>query len=249
MSQNNSYKLSKRAEIAFSSMLPTIIGFVVFFIFVGLMVFINIRRYRRFIELYDHIDFIEVHGARFISKNKLKVMTEKELDNYNVVLFRDLRVDTIKTHTIIHIDDPQNTQYYNDATLSSHNIIRPEKAVVVNTNSSSSIKEKNETLTGTSNFVTLSSNDRSKINNIFTQENTTNHPQTNINEHPEVDCSICFDEISGIDQVRKIPCNHIYHKNCLDTWLTTRSTVCPSCRFNLSSTTNSDTNTTPTENI
>ncbi|OLY79039.1 E3 ubiquitin-protein ligase SDIR1 [Smittium mucronatum] len=46
------------------------------------------------------------------------------------------------------------------------------------------------------------------------------------------DCTICFDSIQAGDDVRDIPCQHIFHSGCLDTWLTTRTGFCPTCRYN-----------------
>ncbi|TNV77905.1 hypothetical protein FGO68_gene1903 [Halteria grandinella] len=44
-------------------------------------------------------------------------------------------------------------------------------------------------------------------------------------------CPICLDSIALDSLIYKTPCTHIYHKDCLDTWLTAH-TVCPYCRFN-----------------
>ncbi|OLY83748.1 putative E3 ubiquitin-protein ligase RHA2B [Smittium mucronatum] len=46
------------------------------------------------------------------------------------------------------------------------------------------------------------------------------------------DCTICFDSIQAGDDVRDIPCQHVFHSGCLDTWLTTRTGFCPTCRYN-----------------
>ncbi|OLY83301.1 E3 ubiquitin-protein ligase SDIR1 [Smittium mucronatum] len=52
----------------------------------------------------------------------------------------------------------------------------------------------------------------------------------------DVDCLICFEPIVlGDDMVRQIPCDHIFHLVCLDTWLTKRSGFCPTCRYDLHS--------------
>ncbi|KAF6028233.1 RNF11 [Bugula neritina] len=43
-----------------------------------------------------------------------------------------------------------------------------------------------------------------------------------------VECSICLTEFETGDQVKHLPCMHIYHKHCIDDWLS-RSLNCPSC--------------------
>ena len=46
-------------------------------------------------------------------------------------------------------------------------------------------------------------------------------------------CSICRETFSNDDIVRKInSCQHVFHMNCLDTWLETHTT-CPICRLDV----------------
>ncbi|KAH8648568.1 hypothetical protein BX600DRAFT_116417 [Xylariales sp. PMI_506] len=47
-------------------------------------------------------------------------------------------------------------------------------------------------------------------------------------------CSICTDDfIDGMD-VRKLPCGHTYHPQCIDEWLRDFGVTCPLCRIDLS---------------
>ncbi|KAF7635750.1 RING-type domain-containing protein, partial [Meloidogyne graminicola] len=49
----------------------------------------------------------------------------------------------------------------------------------------------------------------------------------------EEKCSICLNEFYINEETRKlIPCNHIFHKTCIDEWLNGNST-CPLCRNNI----------------
>ena len=43
-------------------------------------------------------------------------------------------------------------------------------------------------------------------------------------------CVICQDEFYNNDSVRILECDHIYHKDCVDGWLTNHSHKCPCCR-------------------
>jgi hypothetical protein len=44
------------------------------------------------------------------------------------------------------------------------------------------------------------------------------------------ECSICLDAQGGIS--RKLPCNHCFHKACIDPWLI-KEDSCPNCRAKL----------------
>ena len=53
------------------------------------------------------------------------------------------------------------------------------------------------------------------------------------NNTSEEMCSICQNEFEVADIVRRLNnCNHIFHLNCVDTWLSNHNT-CPTCRNNI----------------
>ena len=43
-------------------------------------------------------------------------------------------------------------------------------------------------------------------------------------------CAICLEEWTDGEQVRRLPCYHVYHPNCIDQWFTEHKWICPSCR-------------------
>lgn len=54
-----------------------------------------------------------------------------------------------------------------------------------------------------------------------------------MNLHGDVDddgmCPICICDFEDDDELRKLPCGHFFHKDCVDEWFE-RSTVCPMCK-------------------
>ncbi|KAL0480391.1 E3 ubiquitin-protein ligase Arkadia [Acrasis kona] len=57
----------------------------------------------------------------------------------------------------------------------------------------------------------------------FKIENLEQVPQDN------KECMICFDEFKEQDEVRRLPCLHLFHVPCIDKWLLSNST-CPICK-------------------
>lgn len=45
-------------------------------------------------------------------------------------------------------------------------------------------------------------------------------------------CAICKDEFSLHSEAKQLPCNHLYHSECILPWLSHQSS-CPLCRFQL----------------
>ena len=46
-------------------------------------------------------------------------------------------------------------------------------------------------------------------------------------------CPICIEEYSENDQVKLLPCGHLYHPSCIEPWLTQKSTACPLCKLDI----------------
>ena len=57
-----------------------------------------------------------------------------------------------------------------------------------------------------------------------------NAEQVDEDEYETVDCAICLTELEDGDQVKRLPCLHVFHAKELDKWLL-QSKVCPICRI------------------
>ena len=43
------------------------------------------------------------------------------------------------------------------------------------------------------------------------------------------ECAICLADLKAKDQVRLLPCMHVFHQDCVDKWLTRAGTADPTC--------------------
>jgi len=55
----------------------------------------------------------------------------------------------------------------------------------------------------------------------------------NITGNTEITCSICLDIFNPGENVCKLPCNHEFHKSCIDPWIAANHATCPMCRHDM----------------
>ena len=79
--------------------------------------------------------------------------------------------------------------------------------------------------------------------NMIEQENKTGLSEAQLQSLPTTDisiqqvqdgtkCNVCLMDYSEGETVCQLSCGHLYHSNCIATWLTAKTT-CPTCRRNL----------------
>ncbi|OMJ26538.1 Receptor homology region, transmembrane domain- and RING domain-containing protein 1 [Smittium culicis] len=103
----------------------------------------------------------------------------------------------------------------------------------LNLNSEPGSSPESLSLSGNFDIVHRKSTSSSIIKSPSSSDHALNVKDINDSTSHDYDCLICFEVIDVGDSIREIPCNHIFHLNCLDTWLESRSVYCPTCRFNL----------------
>ena len=59
------------------------------------------------------------------------------------------------------------------------------------------------------------------------------------NHKSDDSCMICLEDLDGTKKCRQLYCNHVYHSDCLYSWLKERPT-CPLCNKNLITKDNQD---------
>jgi Ring finger domain len=51
----------------------------------------------------------------------------------------------------------------------------------------------------------------------------------NLKEEEEEKCPVCLLEFEDQEQVKQLPCGHLFHEGCIDSWLV-RNSKCPICK-------------------
>ena len=48
-----------------------------------------------------------------------------------------------------------------------------------------------------------------------------------------MNCSICLNSIRKTRSTKELPCGHLYHKKCIESWENRGNETCPMCRKNM----------------
>ncbi|KAF2148474.1 hypothetical protein K461DRAFT_262655 [Myriangium duriaei CBS 260.36] len=64
-----------------------------------------------------------------------------------------------------------------------------------------------------------------------TKANRSRTLSSTLNHFDQPTCAICLDDfVPAESRVRQLPCNHIFHPECVDVFLTQNSSLCPLCK-------------------
>jgi hypothetical protein len=74
-----------------------------------------------------------------------------------------------------------------------------------------------------------------KFHKVIKSSNDEDESEENNGER----CTICLCEYQEQEDVRRLPCMHLFHKECVDQWLPTNKR-CPICRVDIESKVNVD---------
>jgi hypothetical protein len=70
---------------------------------------------------------------------------------------------------------------------------------------------------------------------VFVIDDSTSNPDSVLVHkflpYSQPTCAICLDDFeSGITEIRELPCGHIFHPECIDSFLANNSSLCPLCK-------------------
>ncbi len=81
----------------------------------------------------------------------------------------------------------------------------------------------------TSNIV----NNEEEEQPIVSTEDFNKLPIEILREPIDNDCAICIDKFKIGNEVVKLPCNHLFHVNCIKSYFLNYNNKCPMCRSNI----------------
>ena len=67
-------------------------------------------------------------------------------------------------------------------------------------------------------ICTLNEEEKNKLNKVILENNL------------DKCCSVCMDELVKDNEVIILPCEHIFHTNCIEEWLSKYNYNCPVCK-------------------
>jgi len=131
----------------------------------------------------------------------------------------------------------------NDVNHSEDEIKQDKKTGVINKIRSKFKKGKNKSYKSVSESDNIENEDSNEFVDLEENGPVYSQDQHLSNQHPglfsslpenedEVACSICLCEYENGDKLITLPCNHVYHADCIKSW-TDKSTRCPLCNLDL----------------
>jgi hypothetical protein len=87
----------------------------------------------------------------------------------------------------------------------------------------------------------------SDYKHVLTEETFGKIPTKSFAEIVDVEnkcCYVCQDEFVENSAIKCLPCNHMFHDDCIKEWLTKQSNKCPCCRYEMPEYVNVDEDTT-----
>ena len=179
----------------------------------------------------------------------LNLKYEKSLENYNKIMITVIIIFSLLTSSLIfliilfifpknQIDNNNNNNSNNNNNNSNNN----SNSI----NISNNIRNNNIIVFFNDNII-INNHHREIINEIEynrlsrnkkTLERILKTIKYNSIQHDNLYnnvCTICFDNFLPQEEIVVLPCNHVFHSECIKKWLeaTLEDPICPNCKFNV----------------
>lgn len=91
----------------------------------------------------------------------------------------------------------------------------------------------NQILSNMTNIVNNTNNTQEDVNITMDKDDIDNLEILKYSSDKNTSCSICLMDVEKDDEIFKIKCDHFFHKDCLEKWLSDYNYLCPICRTEL----------------
>ncbi len=67
---------------------------------------------------------------------------------------------------------------------------------------------------------------------VLSEESFDKIPKVNFSpmDSSTFNCTICFTDFEPGEELKQLPCGHMFHEDCIKPWLTNNNKSCPTCR-------------------
>ena len=177
-------------------------------------------------EYEDEHDIIRMLKIELINQGmqenevniKLKEFYNSFGSNIDLKIFKNIKIRRLYQHTNDEnindaINIPINSLSNMFMLMFTNNIINHSEDIISTINEEDIITTLNENI-----ISTLNEEDINNLNKYILKNNL------------EDKCSICLDDMKINQEVIELQCNHIYHSNCINEYLTNYNYKCPCCK-------------------
>ena len=215
----------------------------------------NKERKKKLIENNDHYLAVKLHNKELEKQMQQNILDEINFENQKKQLEKEKKIKEKEKNKTNELSNRASNKYtekfnysnendnqndYNNYNINNHNnynnfnnnnyFNNNNNDININDNNNNNNNNNNENSFNLVDYITTNIIKKNKglkpeeINEFVIQKWKKNIPDKN--------CVICQEMFNINDMVRRLPCLHTFHQNCIDKWLESNS-KCPTCLFNL----------------
>ncbi|CAG8667872.1 14465_t:CDS:1 [Dentiscutata erythropus] len=208
-------------------------GILVTSFFISILIHMRLYRLRR-----NHQEEIRrQRTADDITGMRKWTLDQEDIDSLRVFTYSKKTAASRKSaeiSTSAKMDENDNSVATNETDENSGDKSNGDVDAKESSTAPRSLSHKSSVRSTRSTRSTKSTRSQKAINNavsLFTSTDSTQNPAVSDNDMAlEETCAICLEDFDDGDKIRELPCHHYYHVECIDPWLTTKSSSCPLCK-------------------